>query len=182
MDLGQVAAPLPDDKMLRAPTRTDVVGLPVRILRMGKQCWTATVAVVGILVTGCSSTPATPAETVTVTTERPVATAPATTIAPAPSSAATPGAPVATAAPAGQSWTMPNLIGRNLQDAQDAIQALTNDEIFYSGSTDLTGEGRNQILDANWQVCTSTPPPGAVITKDTTIDFGVVRIDVEDCP
>ena len=33
-----------------------------------------------------------------------------------------------------------------------------------------------------WQVCTSTPPPGSTITKDTTIDFGVVPIDVEDCP
>lgn len=77
---------------------------------------------------------------------------------------------------------MPNLIGRNLQDAQDAIQALTNHEVFYSGSTDLTGQGRNQILDRNWQVCTSTPPPGASFTKDTVIDFGVVRIDVEHCP
>ncbi len=77
---------------------------------------------------------------------------------------------------------MPNLIGSNLQDAQDAIQALTNNEIFFSGSTDLTGQGRNQIMDANWQVCTSTPPPGATITKDTMIDFGVVRIGSEDCP
>ena len=77
---------------------------------------------------------------------------------------------------------MPNLIGRNLQDAQDAIQAVTNNEVFFSGSTDLTGQGRNQVVDANWQVCTSTPPPGATITKDTAIDFGVVRIDVEDCP
>jgi hypothetical protein len=76
---------------------------------------------------------------------------------------------------------MPDLIGSNLQDAQDAIQKLTNNEIFYTGSTDLTGEGRNQIMDANWQVCTSTPPPGTTITKDTMIDFGVVRID-ESCP
>ena len=28
-----------------------------------------------------------------------------------------------------QSWTMPNLVGSNLQDAQDAIQKLTNNEI-----------------------------------------------------
>ena len=77
---------------------------------------------------------------------------------------------------------MPNLIGNNLQDAQDAIQALTDGAVFYSGSTDLTGEGRNQVLDANWQVCTSTPPPGAPLTPSTRIDFGVVRIDIEDCP
>ncbi len=77
---------------------------------------------------------------------------------------------------------MPDLIGANLQDAQDAIQKLTNEEIFYTGSTDLTGQGRNQIIDNNWQVCTSTPAPGEPITKDTKIDFGVVRIDTETCP
>lgn len=146
---------------------------------MGKQGLIAAIAV-GVMITGCSSPTAPPDETVTVTTERPVAAAPAPTIAPPSESA--PGVPVATAAPAAQSWTMPNLIGRSLQDAQNTIQALTNDEIFYSGSTDLTGQGRNQIMDANWQVCTSTPPPGATITKEATIDFGVVRIDVEDCP
>jgi hypothetical protein len=150
---------------------------------MSKQGWIAAIAV-GIMITGCSAgPPAPPSETVTVTTERPVAAPPAPTIAPAPSAPApAPGVPVATAAPAAQSWTMPNLIARNLQDAQDAIQALTNNEFFYSGSTDLTGKGRNQIMDANWQVCTSTPPPGSTVTKDTAIDFGVVRIDVEGCP
>ncbi|WP_326546997.1 PASTA domain-containing protein [Mycolicibacterium sp. ND9-15] len=117
-------------------------------------------------------------ETVTVTTERPVADAPEPAISPTPSLPV----PDGSVAPAAQSWTMPNLIGRNLQDAQDAIQSLTDNEVFYSGSTDLTGQGRNQIMDANWQVCTSTPPPGSTITKDTAIDFGVVRIDTEDCP
>src|SRR5690349_8845548 len=50
-----------------------------------------------------------------------------------------------------QSWTMPDLRGRNLQDAQDAIQQLTNDEVFYTGSTDLTGQARNQMMDRSWQ-------------------------------
>ncbi len=35
-------------------------------------------------------------------------------------------APVASA----DSWTMPNLIGMNLQGAQDAIQALTDDKVW----------------------------------------------------
>lgn len=91
--------------------------------------------------------------------------------------------PAAPAAPApAQSWTMPDLRGKNLQDAQDAIQLLTNDQVFFSGSTDLTGQGRNQIMDRNWQVCTSTPAPGASFTAETSIDFGVVRIDTESCP
>ena len=77
---------------------------------------------------------------------------------------------------------MPDLRGRNLQDAQDTIQALTANEVFYTGSTDLTGQGRNQVLDRNWQVCTSTPASGETFTKDSVIDFGVVRIDSESCP
>ncbi|MCV7105614.1 PASTA domain-containing protein [Mycolicibacterium chitae] len=77
---------------------------------------------------------------------------------------------------------MPDLRGKNLQDAQDAIQLLTNNQVFFSGSTDLTGQGRNQIMDRNWQVCTSTPAPGASFTAETSIDFGVVRIDTESCP
>ena len=80
------------------------------------------------------------------------------------------------------SWTMPNLIGHDLQGAQDAIQSLTHDAVWYTGSTDLTGKGRAQISDRNWQVCTSTPAPGATFTASTKVDFGVVRIDSEECP
>lgn len=87
--------------------------------------------------------------------------------------------PVASAEP---SWTMPNLIGMDLQGAQDAIQSLTRGEVWFSSSTDLTGKGRAQISDRNWQVCSSTPPPGVKFTLSTEIDFGVVRIDSEKCP
>ncbi|WP_245008647.1 hypothetical protein [Mycolicibacterium farcinogenes] len=87
--------------------------------------------------------------------------------------------PVASAEP---SWTMPNLIGMDLQGAQDAIQSLTRGEVWFSSSTDLTGKGRAQISDRNWQVCSSTPAPGAKFTVSTEIDFGVVRIDTEKCP
>jgi hypothetical protein len=80
------------------------------------------------------------------------------------------------------SWTMPNLIGKDLQGAQDAIQSLTHDAVWFSSSTDLTGKGRAQVSDRNWQVCTSTPPPGATFTATTKVNFGVVRIDTETCP
>ncbi|OBB19713.1 hypothetical protein A5761_00785 [Mycolicibacterium setense] len=86
--------------------------------------------------------------------------------------------PVASAEPA---WTMPNLIGMDLQGAQDAIQSLTDGEVWLSSSTDLAGKGRAQISDRNWQVCSSTPAPGAKFTVSTKIDFGVVRVS-EDCP
>jgi hypothetical protein len=89
---------------------------------------------------------------------------------------------VSPAAFADDSWTMPNLIGKDLQGAQDAIQSLTLGAVFFSSSTDLTGQGRAQISDRNWVVCTSTPPPGGTLTTETEIDFGVVRIDAESCP
>jgi hypothetical protein len=51
------------------------------------------------------------------------------------------------------SWTMPDSVGRNLEDAQDAIQALTGNAIFFTKSHDATGRGRHQILDRDWKVC-----------------------------
>ena len=73
------------------------------------------------------------------------------------------------------------LAGKDLQGARDAIQSLTRGAVWFSGSTDRTGKGRARIVDRNWQVCTSTPAPGATFTTSTTIDFGVVR-DTEKCP
>ena len=77
---------------------------------------------------------------------------------------------------------MPDLTGEDLQTAQDAIQSLTDDAIFYTSSHDASGQGRHQILDRDWQVCTQNVAPGDKITSDTDIDFGVVRVDVEQCP
>jgi hypothetical protein len=75
------------------------------------------------------------------------------------------------------SWTMPNLVGTNLQDAQDAIQALTGNAIFFTKSHDATGAGRHQILDRDWKVCSQNVPPGTKITADTAIDFGAAKLD-----
>ncbi len=77
---------------------------------------------------------------------------------------------------------MPNLIGRSLQDAQDMMQSVTQNPMFVSTSADLMGMGRNQMMDANWQVCTSTPAPGEVFGDGVPVEFGVVRIDTETCP
>lgn len=104
------------------------------------------------------------------------APAPATTsVAPAPQPAPTsPPAPVAT------SWVMPDLVGANLQDAQNAIQDLTDFGIAVTTSTDATGAGRSQLLDRNWTVCAQNVAPGATITADTAIDFAAVQLD-ESC-
>ena len=119
--------------------------------------------------------------TVTATTEvtvnaPPAATTEATVNAPP---AATTEATVS--APPAESWMMPNEIGKTLQAAQDDLQALTGNPGFISTSEDLTGQGRQQIMDRNWQVCSSTPAPGFSFTAQTTVVFGVVR-DTETCP
>lgn len=88
--------------------------------------------------------------------------------------------PAAASAPV-DSWAMPNEIGKDLQTAQDDLQALTGNPAFVSTSDDLTGKGRQQIMDRNWQVCSSTPPPGSTFTSQTNVVFGVVR-DSESCP
>jgi hypothetical protein len=87
-------------------------------------------------------------------------------------------APPVTQTPA--SWTMPNLVGKGLQEAQDAIQELTGYGIVITMSHDATGANRFQLADRNWKVCTQNVPPGATITRETRIDFGAVKLE-ESC-
>jgi hypothetical protein len=77
-------------------------------------------------------------------------------------------------------WTMPNLVGVGLQEAQDTIQELTGYGIAVTASHDATGANRMQLSDRNWKVCTQNVPPGATITSDTRIDFGAVKLE-ESC-
>ena len=76
---------------------------------------------------------------------------------------------------------MPDLVGETLQEAQDRIQALTDGAVLISVSHDLTGQDRSQVLDRNWQVCTQNIAPGAALTADSEVDFGVVKLE-ESCP
>jgi len=72
---------------------------------------------------------------------------------------------------------LPDLTGEDLQTAQDTAQAHG----FYDlASSDATGEGRNQVLDRNWVVCSQNPGPGQHRT-DAAIAFSVVKIG-ESCP
>jgi hypothetical protein len=82
--------------------------------------------------------------------------------------------------PAG-SFVMPNEVGMNLQDAQDDIQHVSGDPIFVSHSRDATGEGRYQILDRDWKVCSQNVAPGEIVSAVGHIVFSVVK-DYEDCP
>jgi hypothetical protein len=83
--------------------------------------------------------------------------------------------------PGPDQWTMPNLVGSGLQQAQDQIQNLTGGKLLITSSHDATGQDRTQVMDDNWKVCTQNVAPGATITTDTRIDFGAVKVD-ETCP
>jgi hypothetical protein len=110
--------------------------------------------------------------------------APSSSVAPAPptSPAPLPPAPVAPSsavAPAGVDFTMPNVVGMDLQSAQNLIQTFGT---FVSLSHDLLGS-RNQVVDSNWMVCDQNIPAGQQVTGDAEglIDLGVVKRE-ESCP
>ncbi|MEN3264631.1 PASTA domain-containing protein [Pseudonocardia sp.] len=102
--------------------------------------------------------------------------------APAPQSspAAVPQSSTAVAAPVAESWTMPDLVGSGLQEAQDSMQELTAFGIAITTSHDATGAGRMQVSDRNWKVCSQNVPPGATVTPNTPVDFGAVKLG-EEC-
>ena len=78
------------------------------------------------------------------------------------------------------SFTMPNEVGHVLQDAQDDLQRVSGNSVYYSRSHDLLGD-RHQVLDRNWQVCTQNIAEGATVSESDTVDFGVVKLS-ESCP
>jgi hypothetical protein len=99
-----------------------------------------------------------------------------------PATAVGPTSTVATQAPTSASFlsfAMPNLVGLDLQTAQNMVQTH---RIFYSKSHDLLGS-RHQIVDSDWIVCSQNIPAGQQVTSDIEgqIDFGVVK-RTETCP
>ncbi|QJY44438.1 PASTA domain-containing protein [Pseudonocardia broussonetiae] len=76
-------------------------------------------------------------------------------------------------------WEMPDVVGVDLQSAQDTVQVLTSFGVPVT-SHDRTGANRMQVVDEEWRVCDQTPEAGTDLTEDSMIDLGVVRRD-EDC-
>lgn len=69
---------------------------------------------------------------------------------------------------------MPNLVGADLQAAQDAVQQLTGFRAVPV-SHDQTGANRPQVFDSDWVVCSQSLAAGSEIEPETMIDFGVVE-------
>ena len=76
---------------------------------------------------------------------------------------------------------MPGAVGLDLQQAQDLLQEASGNMLYFSSSEDATGEGRMQLIDSNWIVCSQNVEPGAMVTEDLNVIFYVVKDD-ETCP
>ena len=128
----------------------------------------AALAILGLAACGTTSVGSQP---VTVTQAPVTVTQAPVTVTQAPS--AVPPAEITGSAPASTESTstqtaaagsvkvpMPDVVGMNLQAAQDHIQSLG---VFFSRSEDATGASRAQVLDRNWVVVAQTPEPGVLI-------------------
>ncbi len=86
----------------------------------------------------------------------------------------------AVANPAAGGFVMPDATGMDLQAAQDVLQDVSGDMFYFSSSEDASGEGRMQLVDSNWIVCSQNIEPGATVTEDLNVIFYVVKDD-ESC-
>ena len=142
-------------------------------------------AVGGIAVLALSACGGAPAPAATVTQVAPtVPLAPATVTAtpsptPPPTETPTAEAVVTTPEPAPvETFTMPKLVGVNLQLAQDMLQKKGS---FLLDQEDALGLDRIQVLDSNWQVCKQSPKAGKKVAVDAMITLSSVKLS-EDCP
>src|SRR5690606_38808503 len=99
-------------------------------------------------------------------------------VAASPSPAATATAPAVVPAEVPATIVMPDLVGLNLQEAQDSLQALGS---YFLDQEDALGEGRVQLVDSNWQVCSQEPASGAEMPLEATVLLTAVKLD-EACP
>ena len=72
---------------------------------------------------------------------------------------------------------MPNEVGIGLQAAQDDIQSVSGDPLYFTSSHDATGQERHQIWDRDWKVCSQNVAAGRRVQGDTDITFNVVKLD-----
>jgi beta-lactam-binding protein with PASTA domain len=75
-------------------------------------------------------------------------------------------------------FTMPDVVGMSLQDAQDKLQELGS---YLMDQEDATDKGRLQIIDDNWVVCRQEPVAGTQYSKLDVVTLWSVK-NGEDCP
>jgi hypothetical protein len=153
---------------------------------MGRRTAIAAVVALGVVLTACGGSGAGPA-----TTEQVIATTEPPSPAPSPTAADPSPTPVessskakpqkSSASPTAEpveKFRMPDLVGENLQDAQDELQSLGS---FLMDQVDATGEDRWQLLDSNWYVCSQKPAAGKKVSLSAIVKLYVVKLE-ETCP
>ena len=79
-----------------------------------------------------------------------------------------------TASPAAETFfTMPRVVGMNLQLAQDLLQSLGSYGLLQD---DFKGLNRFQVLDSNWKVCKQSPSPGKKVSTSTIVTLSSVKL------
>lgn len=119
---------------------------------------------------GCGSGTATPPATVvTVTAPAPSAAAPSGTTTPP----TAPAAPTEGMTPPAPRKRVPDVVGMNLQAAQDHLQAAG---FYVLNDKDATGQNRLQVMDRNWEVVRQDPAAGKRVSTDTLITLYAKKI------
>lgn len=77
-----------------------------------------------------------------------------------------------------EAFIMPDVVGANLQEAQDLLQSLGS---YLMDQQDASGAGRFQLLDRNWYVCSQSPSPGKKVPIAKIVTLAAVKND-ESCP
>jgi hypothetical protein len=134
----------------------------------------AALAAVALLThTACdASDDTTPSKTDSAVQESPDPTKDADTTDPDTSARASASEP----APEAESATLPDLVGKDLQAAQDEAQAAG---FYVLDDQDASGQNRLQVYDRNWTVCSQEPDAGTHPT-DTPVTLFAVKDD-ESC-
>jgi hypothetical protein len=70
-------------------------------------------------------------------------------------------------------FTMPRVVGMNLQLAQDLLQSKGS---YILDQVDHKGLLRIQVLDSNWKVCKQTPAAGKVVLVSTVVTLSSVKL------
>ena len=70
-------------------------------------------------------------------------------------------------------FTMPKLVGMNLQLAQDLLQSKGS---YILDQEDFKGLSRFQINDSNWKVCKQSPAPGKSVPVSSVVTLYSVKL------
>ncbi|MFA7513350.1 MAG: hypothetical protein WCZ29_22990 [Mycolicibacterium vanbaalenii] len=82
---------------------------------------------------------------------------------------------IGTANPAAaDTWEMPDVEGKVLQSAWDAVVAATDGELVPETAT-AEGPPFEQINLTNWEVCSQSPSAGEEVSEDSPPELEVAR-------